>query len=93
MHIKTLKRVIFASINLFYDVTPIGKIMSIYSTDVNIFAAVLFNPIIGMMEGISKTIVVISLFLMIANWLNVLIVLSLMFMVMYQISQPFLRLD
>ena len=33
MHHKTVEKMMHASVNNFYDVTPIGKILTIYSHD------------------------------------------------------------
>ena len=37
VHSITLKRILFAPVNIFFDVTPIGKIMRIFTEDLNVF--------------------------------------------------------
>ena len=42
---QTLERVLLAPINLFFDVTPIGKIINIFQNEINIFRQRLFLPL------------------------------------------------
>ena len=37
VHEETLKRILLAPVNIFFDVTPIGKIMRIFTEDLNVF--------------------------------------------------------
>ena len=37
VHKETLKTVLLAPINLFFDVTPLGKIIAIFTEDLNVF--------------------------------------------------------
>ena len=37
VHTETLKTVLLAPINLFFDVTPLGKIIAIFTEDLNVF--------------------------------------------------------
>ena len=37
VHRETLKSVLLAPINLFFDVTPLGKIISIFTEDLDVF--------------------------------------------------------
>ena len=37
VHTITLKRILLAPVNIFFDVTPIGKIMRIFTEDLNVF--------------------------------------------------------
>ena len=43
--IFTLQKVLQAPINLFFDVTPIGKILAIFDEDVHIFQEQMFAPL------------------------------------------------
>ena len=43
--IMTLQKVLQAPINLFFDVTPIGKILAIFDEDVHIFQEQMFAPL------------------------------------------------
>ena len=45
-----LGRLMKAPINLFYDVTPSGKLISRFSEDLNIYRGELFHCIIGLAE-------------------------------------------
>ena len=42
---STLKHVLLAPINLFFDVTPLGKILGIFQDEINIFRQGLFKPL------------------------------------------------
>ncbi len=53
--------VIKAPINLFFDVTPLGKIIQIFSKDINIFSDRLFDPIIESVPRICNLILIIKL--------------------------------
>ena len=85
MHHKTVQKVMHASINNFYDVTPIGKILSIYSTDLMVVVTRLFTPIRMLMDVIAPSIVVVYLFFMIANFLTALVCLALLCYIMHVI--------
>jgi len=37
VHRITLKRVLLAPVNTFFDVTPLGKIVNIFMSDLNVF--------------------------------------------------------
>ena len=37
VHKETLQRILLAPVNKFFDVTPIGKIMQIFTEDLNVF--------------------------------------------------------
>ena len=37
VHKDTLKRILLAPVNTFFDVTPIGKIMQIFTEDLSVF--------------------------------------------------------
>ena len=37
VHRETLKSVLLAPINLFFDVTPLGKIIAIFTEDLDVF--------------------------------------------------------
>ena len=38
IHLSTLRKILLAPINLFFDVTPIGKILQIFTKDMNVFS-------------------------------------------------------
>ena len=42
---STLKHVLLAPVNLFFDVTPLGKILGIFQYEINIFREKLFHPL------------------------------------------------
>ena len=37
VHRVTLRRVLLAPVNIFFDVTPLGKIIKIFQSDLNVF--------------------------------------------------------
>ena len=41
----TLRKVLFAPVNTFFDVTPIGKILKIFQQEINIFREEMLYPI------------------------------------------------
>jgi len=64
VHSSLLERVLKAPINLFFDVTPIGKILNRFSNDLNVLDGSLMDSIchfIGMLVNAVKIIAVISL--------------------------------
>ena len=93
MHHKLVEKLLHASVNNFYDVSPIGKIITIYSADQLAVSVFLFNPIRRLMDAIAPSIVVISLFFMIANFFTVLVCLALIIYIIRLISLPYTYFD
>ena len=56
----TLKRVLLAPVNTFFDVTPVGKILKIFQEEINIFRNHLFDPLKHIIGMLSHVVVVLS---------------------------------
>jgi len=37
IHQSTLQKILFAPVNLFFDVTPIGRLLKIFTVDMKVF--------------------------------------------------------
>ena len=92
IHKETLKRLLLAPINNFFDVTPIGKIMTIFSEDLQVFYGRILDAPMRMMQFISNIIVVFSLMFAIGDWFLV-PCLALMVLLMHWVSKPYLQAD
>ena len=64
----TLKRVLLAPVNTFFDITPVGKILRIFQDEINIFRNHLFDPLKHICGMLSHVVVVVSLMLTIGFW-------------------------
>ena len=58
---ETLGRVLQAPVNLFFDVTPIGQIINIFQSEINVFQNELFWPVQSVLNDLCYLVVVISL--------------------------------
>ena len=67
VHKQTLEKVLLAPVNLFFDVTPIGKILSIFNGDLSAFYGRILDPFWHMCEMGSHIVVVISMYLPLAR--------------------------
>jgi len=92
VHKETLTKVLHAPVNIFFDVTPIGKILSIFNGDLEVFYGRILEPLHHMSEQAAHIIVVLSIFYAIGN-VYVLLMLCSMVYVMYFISKPYLHAD
>ena len=57
-----------APINLFFDVTPLGKILQIFTEDMHCFKGEIVMPLEHCMNMITHMFVVVSLMFSIADW-------------------------
>ena len=64
----TLKRVLLAPVNTFFDITPVGKILRIFQDEIHIFRRHLFDPLKHICGMLSHVVVVVSLMLTIGFW-------------------------
>ena len=87
----TLKRILYAPVNLFFDVTPIGKILEIFNGDIHVFEH-MDGAMWGMVEISAHFIVVFTSMFQFAT-VEVLIFLPLFFYAIYHISKPYLHID
>ena len=72
-----------APVNIFFDVTPIGKIMRIFTEDLNVFYGRILDSPKGIMELLISIFVSLSIMFSIGNYEYVIPTILLMFMIMY----------
>ena len=89
---KTLNKVLLAPVNLFFDVTPVGKILKIFNEEIHIFRGQLWDPIKHVIGMGSHVIVVLSVMFSIGGW-ETLIALCLMAFIMSYVVPPYLSAD
>ena len=58
---ETLSHVLMAPVNLFFDVTPVGKILKIFQEEINIFRNHLFDPLKHILNMMSHIVIVAGL--------------------------------
>ena len=92
IHKSTLRKILFAPINLFFDVTPIGKILQIFTEDMNVFQGQIIEPIQHCSEMVSHVIVVFSIMFAVGSW-EIIVGFGLLIWIMRKISQPYLHAD
>ena len=68
MHKKILRKVLQAPVNLFFDVTPIGKILSIFNGDLDVFYGEILNPLGNIFDMSAHILVVLASFFAIGNF-------------------------
>lgn len=93
VHKETLERVLLAPVNIFFDVTPVGKILNIFTRSMNVFYGEIVEPIKHMMNMASHVLVVFYFLFTIGDWHILAPVLGLMFWLMRRISTPYLYCD
>ena len=64
----TLEKVLLAPVNLFFDITPVGKILKIFQDDIHIFRNHLFDPLKHIIGMLSHVVVVATLMLRLGFW-------------------------
>ena len=93
VHRVTLKRVLLAPVNIFFDVTPLGKIVKIFMEDLNVFYGQVLDCPNAMFEMGSHLLVVLSMMFAIGNW-NILVpMFSMMIYLGQKISKPYTYAD
>jgi ABC-type multidrug transport system fused ATPase/permease subunit len=80
----TLRRVLLAPVNTFFDITPVGKILKIFQDEINIFRNHLFDPIKHIFGMLSHVVVVLSTMFLI-GFSETMIGMAFMFMLMQMI--------
>ena len=93
MHNKTIKRILLAPVNIFFDVTPIGKIMRIFTEDLNVFFGQVLDLPKRIMNLLVSIFVSISIMFSIGGYEYVIPCIIVMFMLMHKFSVPFAKLD
>ena len=93
VHKETLKRILLAPVNNFFDVTPIGKILNIFTSNMNVFYGELFDPIDCMINMTSHMLVILIFLFTTCNTYILLPVFGLMFLQMRRIMRPYLNVE
>ena len=93
MHKKILKSVLYAPVNIFFDVTPIGKILSIFNSDLAVFYGGLLGPLHHIFEMLSHVFLVLTSFYAIGNFSVTVMTFIIMLYLMRKISKPFVSAD
>lgn len=65
---ETLAKVLVAPVNLFFDVTPVGKILKIFQEEINIFRNHLFDPLKHIIGMLSHVVLVSAQMMLIGFW-------------------------
>ena len=89
---KTLNKVLLAPVNLFFDVTPVGKILKIFNEEVHTFREKLWEPLIHIIGMTSHVVVVLTTMFSIGGW-ETCITLCLMVFILSFIIPPFMIAD
>ena len=92
IHESTLKKILLAPVNLFFDVTPLGKILKIFNEDMHVFMGQIIEPIKHCSEMLSHVVVVLSMLVTIGSWEIVFgfVMLAYLFR---KISKPYMAAD
>lgn len=93
MHKKTLKRVLLAPVNIFFDVTPVGKILNIFTSKMNVFYGEIIEPLNHMMNMTSHVLVVFYFLFSVGNPTIVIPCVAGIFYLMRKISIPYIHCD
>ena len=65
---STLRKVLLAPVNLFFDITPVGKILNIFQSEIHIFRHHLFDPLQHIIGMCSHVVLVCSVMLSLGFW-------------------------
>ena len=65
---STLRKVLLAPVNLFFDITPVGKILNIFQSEIHIFRHHLFDPLQHIVGMCSHVVLVCSVMLSLGFW-------------------------
>ena len=93
VHRVTLRRVLQAPVNTFFDVTPLGKIVNIFMGNLRVFYGEVLDAPNGIFEMLSHVFVVLSVMFAIGNVCFLVPMLGLMLIVGRQISKPYTYAD
>ena len=93
VHRVTLRRVLLAPVNIFFDVTPLGKIIKIFMDDLNVFYGQVLDCPNEMFEMGSHVVVVLSMMFAIGEWQILLPMFVMMFFFGRAISVPYTYAD
>ena len=93
VHKVTLRRVLLAPVNTFFDVTPMGKIMNIFMGNLNVFEHQVLEAPNRIFEMLSHMIVVFSMMFAFGNWFILLPLIGMMLVLGRKISKPYIYAD
>ena len=91
VHAGLLTKVMNAPINLFFDVTPVGKIFKRFSDDINVFNGEIFSGFRRIFGDVTYLVFIFSLLLQFSSWV-MLFTIGLIF-ICYYIVKPYLLID
>ena len=89
---STLTTVLQAPVNLFFDITPVGKILGIFQREINTFRTHLFMPIMHCMGMFTHIFFVLHMLMTYGSY-EVYAVLAVMVMIMNYVIWPYLSAD
>ena len=92
IHRSTLHKIFLAPVNLFFDVTPIGKVLKIFNEDMHVFQGRFVDTLRCVNDIGSHVVVVFSILTVLSTW-DVLFGFLLVLYVMMKISRPYLSAD
>lgn len=93
VHKVTLRRVLLAPVNTFFDVTPMGKIMNIFMSNLNVFEHQVLNAPNSIFEMLSHVLVVFSMMFALGNWVIMVPIIIMMLILGRMISKPYIYAD
>lgn len=93
VHKVTLRRVLLAPVNTFFDVTPLGKIVQIFMSDLNVFYGQVLDAPRGCFEMLSHVFVVFSAMFAIGSPYIMIPFLAVMMYLGRQVSKPYTHAD
>ena len=88
----TFSKVANSPVNLFFDVTPLGKVLKIFNSEINRFSEGLYNPILTLPYLLCKVLLVIKIMLQLGSF-DILIFLLATAWLIYQVALPFLHFE
>ena len=82
-----------APINIFFDVTPVGKILNIFTSKMNCFYGGIVDPFMHMMNMITHVLVVLYYLFAIGNWTIVIAALFGFYIISMKLGKPYMISD
>ena len=91
VHLSLFAKVMSAPINLFFDITPVGKVFQRFSEDLHVFNGEVFHCFRHIMSQITYLLFLFHLLVSISSWLlGFFLILSLL---CYYVVRPYLAID
>ena len=91
VHLMLFSKVMSAPINLFFDVTPVGKVFQRFSEDINVFNGAIFWGFRRIMGNVTYLLFLFHLLISISNWLFVFF--FMLSWLAYYVVRPYLAAD